>query len=124
MLTLLVFVGQVTATAINPCKMDMSNQQSSHNNNMPMAHDMSNMSASAMSSMEHSAHTMVNPENLTQPDCCDSDTNCSMGGCISVVASSLDSAVDRNIVSTIIIFHTFSITSQIATSLYRPPIIG
>ncbi len=117
---LLIFVGQVTATAVIPCK--MVSQEQSGNVNMSM--DMN------MTGMDHSMHQMnddssdSNTSDSNIPDCCKTGANCSMGSCLSMLTITSES-IDKPQITIQNVFHpTLALISQIPSSLYRPPIFS
>ena len=112
---LLIFVGQVSATAIIPCKMGSQQQPES----MDMTQD--------MQGMDHSSHMMgMNSyaNDSEMPDCCDSSANCSMSSCLSILASTPLSMnkIQNSYQKPLYPASTFN--SQTPNSLYRPPILS
>ena len=117
LLTLLIFIGQVTASVI-PCQMDMQNQSNQSNQSQMMDH----------SGMDHSIHSMVDPQNSADTtnsmnmDCCDNQSNCSMGGCLSMLASFTFLSVNHPVTSQENFQASSFAIKKIPSSLYRPPI--
>jgi len=114
MLMLLVFVGQVVASAINTCPKGSTTEQNSG-------------LVAAMT--DHSSHSNHNisasvPEadpNLSEN--CKLDCYCSLGGCASVAISTLQNNDVTEFLSQKINQTPFlALTSQIPSSLFRPPI--
>ncbi len=123
LLTLLIFIGQVTASVI-PCQMDMQNQSN------PLKNPSSQSQMMDHSGMDHAtmAHSMVESVNTNATtgsmnmDCCDNQSNCSMGGCFSMLASFNLLSINHPVTSwENFQAYSFSI-KKIPNSLYRPPI--
>ena len=119
---LLVFVGQVTATAVIPCKMASQEQSGDINQSMDMS--------MSMTGMDHSMHQMnddkdnSNSSDLNTLDCCETGTNCSMGSCLSMLSIATGSLNKPHITVQKVLLPTLALISQIPNSLYRPPILS
>jgi len=118
-LVLLTFIGQVSAsTAFSACQMNMQSQNPQ----------------STMQKMDHSSHMMNmqmdvssysdNTDFTNQMDCCQGDGNCSMNGCLSLVAFSTSEESILSFVATPIILDFSVSIIQFPSSLYRPPILS
>lgn len=118
LLLCLIFVGQAMASTVMSCHM------------MSMESVNGQAQAHVMSTMAHSAHSMVNNSTSDElekstEDCCEKNCNCFTGGCSSIAM--LNKNLNTNLViefPTKITSVASLTTSQRLTSLYRPPIIS
>ena len=106
-LTLLVFVGQVTIASALSCDMDMP---------------------TGSSTMDHASHTMDHSDSqkmtVSSKDCCDLNGSCSMSGCLSLALPEVVLfATDPPTTEAVNNFRLLDIRSTL-TSLYRPPILS
>ncbi len=118
-LLLLTFLGQTTAANAMVCKMDF--QSSSFR--MSMDHETMNHPMST--DVTASDNTSVDSDDLNTQnyqDCCKSNANCSMSGCIAI-AVPIKIEISKPILLTESAEPTeVRITVQIPLSLFRPPI--
>lgn len=121
---LLVFVGQVTATTVIPCKMLSQEQSDDMEQSMNM-----NMN---MVGMDHSMHQMGDDSKLSDsdstdssiPNCCETGANCSMGSCLTMLSITTNTLNKPQITIQKVLQPTLALVSQIPSSLYRPPIFS
>ena len=119
---LLVFVGQVTATTVIPCKM-LSQKESA---------DMEHSMDMNMVGMDHSMHQMGDDSKLSDsdstdssiPNCCKTGANCSMGSCLTMLSITTNTLNKPQITIQKVLQPTLALVSQIPSSLYRPPIFS
>ena len=117
-LTLLVFIGQTVAAAVNPCQMFSKSQPASMDMMDGMIADMIDCSVHNMDGDAHSHNT----ENAMTMDCCSQDSDCHNGVCISLILPSEALVVEAAVtVQKITPPLLVAITSPPAL-LYRPPL--
>ena len=127
-LILLTFVGQVTASTVVHCNMQLNGAVKSSE----IASQMENTANFSDTQVDHSAmdhaamgHSMPTAEsNTVMMDCCQVGNDCSMGSCLTVFVFNDIEKINIGSVSLPISLPPFSATSRTRSTLFRPPIFS
>lgn len=110
-LLLMMFIGQVIASTTVSCQ--------SSSASMPVHGQM--MDSGVKDHSQHMGSDVVSSDGMAAADCCP-DCDCSLGGCSSVVLS-VHQTTFYSSLKALTAHYDESVSSQLAVSLLRPPIV-
>jgi len=116
---LLIFAGQITASAVVLCPMQSSSSD------MTMDHSAHSMDDSAIDDqvMDHTSHNMDNASPMSG-SCCVDNAGCSMAGCFFFTLQATLQLQSQEFEPQVAFSDYPMAISQINSSLYRPPIFS
>jgi len=121
---LLIFTGQVAASSIVLCSMQESSidTMADHFSFSEISHTSHDMPHSS-NDMNKVSHGMDHKSSSSH-DCCSDNSSCSMAGCILLALPVTLQLKTPNLIQRSVISEFFMATSQVSSSLYRPPILS